>query len=76
MLYDLLSDLLILTLLVILIRDTPYLAMFFSLYGSAVSFMASLHSVTTVSTTEYVSGTEGVKEAIWMRGLISELRVP
>jgi hypothetical protein len=50
--------------------------MFFSLYGSAVSFMASLHSVTTVSTTEYVSGTEGVKEAIWMRGLISELRVP
>lgn len=50
----------------------------FSLCGSAVSWRASLQSVTALSTTEaeYVSATEGVKEAIWMRGLISELGVP
>jgi hypothetical protein len=41
-----------------------------------MSFRASLHSVTTFSTIEYVSATEGVKKAIWMRGLIYELRVP
>ena len=50
----------------------------FSLCGSAVSWRASLQSVTALSTTEaeYVSATEGVKEAIWMQGLISELGVP
>jgi hypothetical protein len=50
----------------------------FSLCGSAVSWRASLQPVTALSTTEaeYVSATEGVKEAIWMRGLISELGVP
>jgi hypothetical protein len=50
----------------------------FSLCGSTVSWRASLQSDTTFSTTEaeYVSATEGVKEAIWMQGLISELGVP
>jgi hypothetical protein len=50
----------------------------FSLCGSAVSWRASLQFVTALSTTEaeYVSATEGVKEAIWMRGLISKLGVP
>jgi hypothetical protein len=50
----------------------------FSLCGSAVSWRASLQSVTALSTTEaeYVSATEGVKEAIWMQGFISELGVP
>jgi hypothetical protein len=50
----------------------------FSLYGSAMSWRASLQSVTVLSTTEaeYVSSTEGVKETIWMSGLISELGVP
>jgi hypothetical protein len=50
----------------------------FSSCGSAVSWRASLQSVTALSTTEakYVSATEGVKEAIWMQGLISELDVP
>jgi hypothetical protein len=50
----------------------------FSLCGSAVSWRASLQFVTALSTTEaeYVSATEGVKEAIWMQGLISELGVP
>jgi hypothetical protein len=46
----------------------------FSLCGSAVSWRASLQSITALSTTEaeYVSATEGVKEAIWMQSLISE----
>jgi hypothetical protein len=50
----------------------------FSLCGSAVSWRASLQSVTALSTTEAecISATGGVKEAIWMRGLISELGVP
>jgi hypothetical protein len=50
----------------------------FSLCGSEVSWRASLQSINALSTieTEYVSATEGVKEAIWMRGLISELGVP
>jgi hypothetical protein len=43
-----------------------------------VSWRASLQSVTALSTTEAecISATGGVKEAIWMRGLISELGVP
>jgi hypothetical protein len=38
---------------------------------------ASLQSITAFSTTEaeYVSTIEGVKEAIWMRGLISEFGI-
>jgi hypothetical protein len=50
----------------------------FSLCGSAVSWKASLQSVVALSTTEaeYVASTEGVKEAIWMRGLVSKLGVP
>ena len=50
----------------------------FSLCGSAVSWKASLQSVTALSTTEaeYISATEGVKEAIWLRGLVSELGIP
>ena len=50
----------------------------FSLCGCEVSWMASFQSVTALSTTEaeYVSAAEGVKEAIWMQGLISELGVP
>jgi hypothetical protein len=50
----------------------------FSLCSSTVSWRASLQSVTALSTTkaEYVSATEGIKEAIWMQGLISELGVP
>jgi hypothetical protein len=69
--------LLILIMLVILIGDAPSLAIF-SLCGSAVSWKASLQSVVALSTTEaeYVASTEGVKEAIWMRGHVSELGVP
>jgi hypothetical protein len=50
----------------------------FSLRGSTMSWRASLQSITALSTTEaeYVSTTEGVKGAIWMQDLISELSVP
>jgi hypothetical protein len=50
----------------------------FSLCGSTVSWRASLQSVTALSTTEaeYISATKGVKEAIWMQGLISKLGGP
>ena len=38
---------------------------------------ASLQSITALSTTEakYITPTEGVKEATWLRGLITELGV-
>ena len=47
----------------------------FTLCGSAVSWKASLQSIAALSTTEaeYISATKGVKEAIWLRGLVSEL---
>jgi hypothetical protein len=50
----------------------------FSLFSSVVSWRASLQYVTALSTTEaeYVSATEGFKEAISKQGLISELGVP
>jgi hypothetical protein len=43
-----------------------------------VSWRASLQFITALSTTEaeYVSASEGVKETIWMQGLIFELGVP
>ena len=43
-----------------------------------MSWRASLQSVIALSTTEaeYVSAAEGVKEDIWMQGLLSELGVP
>jgi len=41
----------------------------------ATSWKGSLQSVVALSTieTEYISLTEGVKEAIWLRGLVSDL---
>ena len=62
MLWDLLRDLLILTLLDKRRSISGYV---FSLCGSAVSWRASLQSVTALSTTEaeYVSSTEGVKRS-------------
>lgn len=49
----------------------------FTLCGSAISWKSSLQSVIALSTTEaeYIASTEGVKEAIWIRGLVSELGV-
>nr|GEU78296.1 retrovirus-related Pol polyprotein from transposon TNT 1-94 [Tanacetum cinerariifolium] len=46
----------------------------FSHYGSAISWYSSLQAITALSTTEveYISSTEGVKEAIWLRGMVNE----
>ena len=45
---------------------------------SAISWKASLQSITALSTikAEYVAVTEGVEEAIWLRGLVTKLGVP
>lgn len=50
----------------------------FTLCGGAISWKASLQSIASLSTTEaeYVAATEGVKEATWLRGLVTELGVP
>ena len=46
----------------------------FILNGGAVSWKASLQSVVALSTTEaeYIALTEAVKEAKWLKGLVSE----
>ncbi|GJU70104.1 retrovirus-related pol polyprotein from transposon TNT 1-94 [Tanacetum coccineum] len=46
----------------------------FSHCGSAISWYSSLQAITALSTTEaeYISSTEGVKEAIWLRGMVNE----
>nr|CAD1837441.1 unnamed protein product [Ananas comosus var. bracteatus] len=47
----------------------------FSIGGCAVSWKASLQPIVALSTTEaeYIAMTEGVKEAMWLRGLFGEL---
>ena len=47
----------------------------FTLCNSAISWKATLQSIAALSTTEaeYISATEGVKEALWLRGLVNEL---
>jgi len=47
----------------------------FTLCNSAISWKATLQSIVALSTTEaeYISATEGMKEAIWLRGLVNEL---
>ena len=47
----------------------------FTLGGSVVSWKATLQSTVTLSTTEakYMALTEAAKEAIWLRGLVSDL---
>nr|GEX07819.1 retrovirus-related Pol polyprotein from transposon TNT 1-94 [Tanacetum cinerariifolium] len=50
----------------------------FSHCGSAISWYSSLQAITALSTTEaeYISPTEGVKEAIWLRGMVNEFCLP
>nr|GEW03723.1 retrovirus-related Pol polyprotein from transposon TNT 1-94 [Tanacetum cinerariifolium] len=50
----------------------------FSHCGSAISWYLSLQAITALSTTktEYISSTEGVKEAIWLRGMVDEFGLP
>ena len=47
----------------------------FTMCGGAISWKSSLQSVVALSTTEaeYIALTEAVKEAIWLRGLVTEL---
>ncbi|KAL5543222.1 hypothetical protein UlMin_010932 [Ulmus minor] len=47
----------------------------FTLFGCTVSWKAQLQPVVAFSTTEteYIAATEGVKEAMWLKGLVSEL---
>lgn len=49
----------------------------FKFASSAISWKSSLQSIVALSSTEaeYVSATEGVKEAIWLKGLATELGV-
>ncbi|KAG2703381.1 hypothetical protein I3760_06G134300 [Carya illinoinensis] len=49
----------------------------FTLCGSAISWKATLQFTVALSTTEakYMAATEAVKEAIWLKGLISDLRL-
>lgn len=49
----------------------------FMVLGSLVSWKASLQHVVALSTTEseYIALTEGVKEAIWLKGFVSELGI-
>ncbi|XP_059281019.1 secreted RxLR effector protein 161-like [Lycium ferocissimum] len=48
----------------------------FTLAGSAISWKATLQSIVVLSTTEvkYMAAAEAAKEAIWLKGLVSELR--
>ncbi|CAM8891849.1 unnamed protein product [Rhodiola kirilowii] len=47
----------------------------FTVYGTAVSWKASLQAMVTLSTTEaeFVAVTEAVKEALWLKGVLAEL---
>ncbi|WVZ16441.1 hypothetical protein V8G54_009423 [Vigna mungo] len=47
----------------------------FTLFGTAVSWRSTLQSVVALSTTEaeYYALAEGVKEALWLKGLVREL---
>jgi len=49
----------------------------FTLYGTAISWKASQQSVVVLSTieAEYMALAEGVKEAIWLKGIINKLGI-
>ncbi len=49
----------------------------FTLFGTAISWKANQQSVVALSTTqaEYIALVEGVKEAIWLKGMIGELGI-
>ncbi|XP_041004131.1 uncharacterized protein LOC121249493 [Juglans microcarpa x Juglans regia] len=49
----------------------------FTAFGGAISWKSHLQSVVALSTTEaeYIALTEAVKEAIWLKGIASELNI-
>ncbi|KAM6585079.1 hypothetical protein CsatB_012081 [Cannabis sativa] len=52
-------------------------AYFFTLWGNCISWKVQLQPVVALSTTEseYVAVTEAIKEAIWLKGLLDELKL-
>nr|GEX74205.1 retrovirus-related Pol polyprotein from transposon TNT 1-94 [Tanacetum cinerariifolium] len=56
----------------------PYLSAVGSLMYAMVLLYSSLQAITALSTTEaeYISSTKGVKEAIWLRGMVNEFGLP
>ena len=52
-------------------------AYFFKVCGSCVSWKSQLQPVVALSTTEaeYIAATEGIKEGIWIQGLLQELKI-
>lgn len=59
-----------------LILESPSLDMF-SIFGTTVSWKSNLQQVVALSPTEaeYIAITEGIKEVLWLHGLIVELEV-
>ena len=49
----------------------------FTLFGTTISWKANQQSVVALSTTqaEYIALVEGVKEAMWLKGMIGELGI-
>ena len=49
----------------------------FTMFGTAISWKANLQKVVALSTTEaeYMALTEAIKEALWLTGLIEELKL-
>ena len=49
----------------------------FTLYGTTISWMENQQSMVALSTTqaEYIIHVEGVKESIWLKGMIGELGI-
>ena len=49
----------------------------FTLFQTPVSWRSVLQSTVALSTTEaeYMAMTEGIKEAIWLQGLLNDLRI-
>ena len=58
-----------------LLRRISLTCYVFTLFGCAISWKATLQSIVALSTTEveYMSLTEGVKEGIWLHGLVDSL---
>lgn len=48
----------------------------FTLFGTAISWKSTLQSVALSTTqTEYVALAEGVKEALWLKGMVNEMGI-
>nr|KYP64463.1 Retrovirus-related Pol polyprotein from transposon TNT 1-94 [Cajanus cajan] len=58
-----------------LVRRRSWTCSIFTLYGCAISWKATLQPTIALSTTKvkYMSLTEGIKEGIWLQGLIDSL---